>query len=187
MECRKLGITVVSAHNLPDVRSLGQMKVYAKISLKGTSKAAVKTPVDIEGDTNPRWNFAVDYTVSESKVQGHGLNLVVKLMCKRTLGDRLVGEVKIPVKDLFQMGLKSQSVLSYPVAGTREGRLDLMYSFSERMLARRPWKTALDTVGFLVLVGGALLLGGDTDAGDEDEDPKPHVEVHDGDVFYDAS
>lgn len=198
MECRKLEITVVSAENLPDVRALGLMKVYVKVSLKGESKTTKKSPVDKGGETNPLWNFAVDYTVSESTVRRPGVNVVVKLLCKRTLGDRFVGEVKIPVKSLFDMGLKSQRTLSYAVAGTPEGKLNLLYSFSERIFLRQPsgWKTALKSVGFLVLAGGAmLLLDGDSDhgGGEEEDDGKPSqsyrdvcVEEHDGDVFYDA-
>ncbi|KAH6832832.1 hypothetical protein C2S53_006079 [Perilla frutescens var. hirtella] len=207
MECRKLEITLVSAENLPDVRNLGLMKVYAKVSLKGESRTTVKSSVDYEGETNPRWNFVVDYTISESTVRRPGVNLVVKLMCKRTLGrDRFVGEVKIPVKSLFDLGLKSQKIPSYTVAGTPEGRLNLLYSFSERMLVRKPsgWKTALEAVGFLVLVGGAmLLLGGDSDHDNDGEDDDEehgedvhveehdggedvHVEEHDGDLFYNA-
>lgn len=198
MECRQLDITVVSAENLPDVRALGLMKVYVKVSLKGESKTTKKSPVDKGGETNPRWNFAVDYTVSESTFRRPGVNVVVKLLCKRTLGDRFVGEVKIPVKSLFDMGLKSQRTLSYAVAGTPEGRLNLLYSFSERIFLRQPsrWKTALKSVGFLVLVGGAmLLLDGDSDhgGGEEEDDGKPSqsytdvcVEEHDRDVFYDA-
>ncbi|KAG6435963.1 hypothetical protein SASPL_100844 [Salvia splendens] len=72
-----------------------------------------------------------DYTVSEATVS---LVVRVRLMCKRMLGDRLVGKVKIPVKSLFDMGRMSRKILSYEVAGTPEGRLNLLYSFSETML-----------------------------------------------------
>ncbi|XP_057793065.1 protein SRC2 homolog [Salvia miltiorrhiza] len=171
MECRKLEITLVSAQHLPDVRTSGRMKVYAKVSLKGESKTTKKSHVDYEGGTNPRWNFVAHYTVSESTVRRPGLSVTVKLVCRRTLGDRFVGKVKIPVKSLFDMGQKSRKILSYDVAGG--GRLNLLYSFSDRMFVRQPssgWKTAFETVGFLVLVGGAmLLLAGDSDR-DEDGD-----------------
>lgn len=197
MECRKLELTVVSAQNLPDVRALGSMKVYAKVSLKESATLTSKrSAVDYQGETNPTWNFVVDFTISESSVLRPEVNVVVKLTCDRTLGDRFVGEVRIPVKNLFDMGMESKNVLSYSVAGTPYGRLNLSYRFSEtteRMAMGRPsgWKTA---VGLMVVVGGAMLLLG---GGEEvDGDPKPsqseggsrdvYYEVHDGDVFYDT-
>lgn len=191
MECRKLEITLVSAQNLPNVRNHGRMKVYAKVSLKGESKTAKKTPVDYEAGSNPRWNFVADYTVSESTVERPGVNVVVKLMCKRTLGDRFIGKVKIPVKNLFDMGEKSRKILSYEVAGTPEGRLNFLYSFSDRMLVRQTssgWKTALGTVGFLVLVGGAMLLlnNADSDRDDESKDARVDEDEDEDEVFYDA-
>ncbi|XP_057793066.1 protein SRC2-like [Salvia miltiorrhiza] len=176
MECRKLEITLVSAQNLPNLRNLGLMKVYAKVSLEGEANTSL---VDNEGGTNPRWNFVVNYMVSESTVRRHGVNVVVQLWCKRTLGDRFIGDVMIPVKELFDMGLRSESVVSYDVAGTPEGTLDLMYSFSERMVVRKPpswWTTAL---GCLVLVGGVmLLLGTQSDhhyvnVHDQHDEPQP--------------
>ncbi|KAG6432643.1 hypothetical protein SASPL_104224 [Salvia splendens] len=193
MECRKLEITLVSAQNLPNVRNTGRMKVYAKLSLKGDSKTTRKSHVDYESETNPRWNFVSDYTVSEETVRQPGVSLVVRLMCKRTLGDRLVGKVKIPVKSLFDMGRMSRKILSYEVAGTPEGRLNLLYSFSETMIVRQPspgWKTAFEAVGFLVLVGGAmLLLSGESDH-DDGDDRRPSRgssdEEEEDEVFYDA-
>ncbi|KAI3464470.1 hypothetical protein Pfo_021133 [Paulownia fortunei] len=198
MECRKLEITLVSADNLPDVRSLGLMKVFAKVSLKGESKTSKKSPVDAQGETNPRWNFPVEYTISESTVQQPGVNLAIKLFCKRTLGDRFIGEVNIPVKSLFDMGIKAEKIMSYAVAGTPNGRLNILYSFGEKIWVPKPsgWRKALG-VGFLVLVEGAqILLSGESEDDDDDESDEPKhwqeskdvpVDQTDPDeVFYDA-
>ncbi|KAL2241821.1 UNVERIFIED_CONTAM: hypothetical protein Sindi_0300100 [Sesamum indicum] len=181
------------------------MKVYAKVSIRGESRTSKKTPADMEGKTNPRWNFPVEYTISESTVRQPGIRIAIKLYCKRTLGrDRFVGEVSIPVKSLFDMGLKANKILSYQVGGTAEGRLNILYSFGEKVLVRKPsgWKNAVG-VGFLVLLGGALLLLGDKCSDDDDDESGDvpalpvsrdvHIVQHDdgdededGDVFYDV-
>lgn len=163
MECRKFEITLVSADNLPDVRSFGRMKVYAEVSLNGESETKMKTTVDTVGETNPRWNFTHNYTINESSVRAQGLEVVVKLHCERTLGDKRVGEVKIPVNNLFNSGIRAVSEISYRVAGTPDGVVNILYSFGEMFLAPKPsaWKGAL-TVGKVVMVRGAwFLLTGD--------------------------
>ncbi|KAG8378309.1 hypothetical protein BUALT_Bualt08G0124000 [Buddleja alternifolia] len=192
----RLNILYSFANDLPDIRSLSLMKVYVKVSLKGSeSKTSQKTPVDKHGDVNPRWNFPIQYTLSESTVQQAGVNVVVKLYCRRTLGDKLIGEVNIPVKSLFDKGLKAEKIMSYGVAGTPNGRLNILYCFGERFWVEKSsgWKKTALGVGFLVLVGGALILLGGED--DESDDVKVNSrDVHHGDeeeddddvVFYDA-
>ena len=131
VECRNFRITLVSADNLPDIRNFGQMKVYAVVSLSGISETAMKTEADMEGETNPRWNTYIDYTVTESFLREGGLQVVVKLYCERTLGDKLVGEVRIDVKSLFDRGIRVDKAISYKVAGTGDGRLNILYSFGD--------------------------------------------------------
>ncbi|KAL9144711.1 hypothetical protein ABFS82_14G313800 [Erythranthe guttata] len=200
MECRKLEITLVSANSLPDVRSLGQMKVYAKVSIKGESKTSKRSPVDFEGETNPRWNFRTEYTISESAVQQPDVKISIRLYCKRTLGNRFIGDVSIPIKSLFDKGIKADKILSYRVAGTENGVVNILYRFgNEKVLVRKPssWKNIAFEVGFFVLLGGAVLLLADNNSKNSIEDNKSNVRVDDDnvgddddddddDVFYDA-
>ncbi|CAI9764042.1 unnamed protein product [Fraxinus pennsylvanica] len=72
--------------------------------------------------------------------------------------------------------------------GTPKGRLSISYRFGERIFVKKPsgWNKALE-FGFLILVGGALLL---LDGADDSQipvftDSKDAVVVDDGDVFYD--
>ncbi|KAG8389733.1 hypothetical protein BUALT_Bualt01G0009400 [Buddleja alternifolia] len=193
MECRKFEIILVSANSLPDVRSFRQMKVFAKVSIEGESKTSKKTPVDMVGETNPRWNFPIDYTISNSAVQKSGMNLSIKLFCRRTFADRYVGEVNIPIKSLFDKGFKADKILSYRVDGTSNGRLNILYSFGEKFLVSNDsdldWKSALE-VGFLVLLGGVVLLLEDDDAPALQSSSNVHIVELDGDdeddILYDA-
>ena len=136
MEGREFEVTLVSAQNLPDTRSLGKMKVYAEVSLNGIPETTTKSNVDKQGKTNPTWSFVVDYTVSEAAVQLPGANLVVKLLCKRTMGDKPIGEVKIPLKNLFDTAHESadqDKIRNYHVEGTPHGVLTISYSFGQKM------------------------------------------------------
>ncbi|KAL2467688.1 Uncharacterized protein Fot_51232 [Forsythia ovata] len=187
MECRKFEITLISADDLPDVRNFLIMKVYAKVSIKGESKTTKKTPVDIEGESNPKWNFSMEYTIGEAAVQQEGIDLSIKLYCKRTLGDRFIGEVNLPLKKLFDNGISDENI-SCTVAGTPRGILNISYRFGERIFVKKPsgWRKAIE-FGFLILLGGAFLLL----KGPEDTeipvftDPKD-VFIDNNDVFYDA-
>lgn len=184
---RKLEITLVSANSLPDIRKLGRMKVFAKVSIKGESRTRKRTPTDVQGKTNPRWNFPL----SESAVQQPGVKLSIRLYCERLRGDKFFGQVDIPIKSLFDKGVKAHKILTYQLAATA----NILYSFGrETVLVRKPsgsgWKNMLE-VGLFVLMGGAiLLLGGGGGGGDEDDEPSDGVqdedEDEDDDVFHDA-
>ncbi|XP_042033585.1 protein SRC2-like [Salvia splendens] len=162
MECRKLEIILVSANNLPDVRSFGRMKVYAEVSIIGED-TSTRTTVDTDGETNPRWNFPLEYTFEEAFLQNPGLVVGVKLYCERTLGNRYIGEVNISVKGLFDYGPRVENVLTYTVDGTEGGKLNILYSFGNKFLAPKPslGKKVLDA-GLKVMVQGTLsYLNGD--------------------------
>ncbi|XP_071923251.1 protein SRC2 homolog [Coffea arabica] len=85
MECRQFEVTLISAVNLPNVRELGQMKVYAKVLIKGYSNSEWITSVDRERETNPYWNCRIKYTLPEKAVEKDGVLLVIKLYCERSL------------------------------------------------------------------------------------------------------
>ncbi|KAK6115554.1 hypothetical protein DH2020_007823 [Rehmannia glutinosa] len=197
MECRKLEITLVSANSLPDVRNLGRMKVYAKVSIKGgeTKTSKKKTPVDMEGETNPTWNFPIEFTISESAIQHPAdIKIVIKLYCDRTFGDKGVGKVIIPLKSLFDMGLKSDRVLSYQVAGTPNGRLNISYNFGDQtFFVGTPWGSRWkNALGVEFWVGLSEMMLSLVDIFDDDDDyyyeeeEEEDDEDDEGRVFHDA-
>ncbi|WMV06725.1 hypothetical protein MTR67_000110 [Solanum verrucosum] len=65
MEARFLYFTVHSASNLIDVRKLGEMKVYAKVSIAGKSKC---TKPDLVNNINPEWNKTLEFIVPEMNI-----------------------------------------------------------------------------------------------------------------------
>ncbi|CAI9778111.1 unnamed protein product [Fraxinus pennsylvanica] len=137
MECRKFEITLLSANNLEDVRRICKMKVHARVSIGSNPETEKRTPTDTHGETNPAWNFTLNYTISESMVQNYNTVLVIKLYCKRKLGDRYIGEVHTPMKELFDYAYSSggSAVTTFPVQKgcvNSQGELRISYRFGEK-------------------------------------------------------
>ncbi|XP_059629656.1 protein SRC2-like [Cornus florida] len=150
-------INVIGANGVENVREIFRMKVYAKVSIAGDPRTEQRTPVDKHGETNPAWNCIRNYTVSESAVQQDGIMLVIKLYCKRKLGDRYVGEVHASIKELYELAsAKGGSfVLSSPVKrGFTESKGELTFScrFGDIRTVEKPSLTDK------MAVGGARML-----------------------------
>ncbi|KAG6389270.1 hypothetical protein SASPL_150735 [Salvia splendens] len=163
---RNFQIIVVSAENLDDIRHLGAMKVYAKVSLYGEKHTTKKTNVDLLGGVNPSWNFPVNYTISESAFTGDQkpLTVVVKLYCARMRGKKFLGQVEISAQRLFSSWVGSVGEHGFTVAGTRDGRLNIRFDFSEpfpywyvepdQTEQQSAWKRAIKMIGQMVLKYG---------------------------------
>ncbi|KAL9666346.1 hypothetical protein QQ045_000675 [Rhodiola kirilowii] len=70
MEQRTLGLTVISAKGLKDVKHLRSMHLYASVTISGgASKTTFKPPVDYEGGNDPVWNFSMKFMIDEKEIQ----------------------------------------------------------------------------------------------------------------------
>ncbi|XP_022876726.1 protein SRC2-like [Olea europaea var. sylvestris] len=154
---RNFGLTLISAKNLPNVRKYFKPKVYAKVTFCGDKKTEKRTLADKHGESNPAWNYTLKYKIDESGIAQYGLQLVIKLYCKRTLGDRFVGKIYKSMKELFDDAQSSggSAVLSLPIKkGSEEtgGRLTFSYKFGEIIQEKKP--------GFFkrILLPGACIL-----------------------------
>ncbi|KAH6780373.1 hypothetical protein C2S52_011610 [Perilla frutescens var. hirtella] len=142
MECRKFDITIISASDLEDVRKICKMKVHARVSVGGGGVAESgekRTPTDKHGQTNPAWNFTMRFAISEAMVENFNTMLVVKLYCKRKLGDRYIGEVHTPMKELFDYARSAggSAVVCFPVQKgcvNSQGMLRFSYKFGEKVM-----------------------------------------------------
>ncbi|KAL1820492.1 hypothetical protein ACET3Z_015361 [Daucus carota] len=138
MECRKFEINLISAIDLENVRRICKMKVYARVSIGNQADSEKRTPVDRHSRTNPAWNFTMNYTISESVVEHHSSMLVIKLYCKRKLGDRYIGEVHLSMKELYEYAypLGGSAIVNYPVQKgcvNSQGLLKFSYRFGEKV------------------------------------------------------
>ncbi|XP_047320894.1 protein SRC2 homolog [Impatiens glandulifera] len=138
MDCRKFDLTLIEAQDLQDVRKLFKMKVYARVSIGSNQEAEKWTPPDKHGEVNPAWNYTMKYTIGDSMVCHYGTMLVIKLYCRRKLGDRYVGEIHAQMKDLFEHAqpFGGSASVCYPVqkgSVNSKGELKFSYRFGERV------------------------------------------------------
>lgn len=138
MEFIPLEINVISAKDLKDVNLFTKMDVYVVVSINGDFRTAQRTPVDKNGGSNPEWNYTVRFTVDEAAARQNGLTVVFILKSQRQLGDRDIGTVQVPVKELLDKGNgngKGQNNLSYAVRlanGKAKGVLNFSYKFGDK-------------------------------------------------------
>ncbi|KAH9683412.1 C2 domain-containing protein [Citrus sinensis] len=140
---RALDLNVNSAKHLKDVHFISKMEVYAVVSISGDhtiKKQKVKTQADPSGGSNPTWNFPIKFTFNESLAQQNRLTLDFKIKSDGLLGDKTIGEVIIPIKELLDSSssssgdAKSMKFVTYQVCSSSEkpkGELHFSYKFSE--------------------------------------------------------
>ncbi|KAF3666861.1 putative OTU domain-containing protein-like [Capsicum annuum] len=138
MECRRFEITLVSASDLEDVRKLFKMKVHARVSVGSNPNTEKRTPTDKHGEINPAWNFSMKFTISESMIHYPNDMLVIKLYCKRKLGDRYIGEMHMSMKELYEYSYANggSAIMTCPVlkgSAQSQGILRFSYRFGEKV------------------------------------------------------
>ncbi|KAI3496905.1 hypothetical protein L1887_39283 [Cichorium endivia] len=167
MECRKLELTINSAIDLREVRRIFKMKVYAKVLIGGNKTMEKRTFVDKHGKNNPAWNNTMHYTIGESWLQHHGTMLVIKLYCKRKLGDRYIGEVHQSLKQLYDHAypLGGSAVVCFPVlmgSAESQGQLCFSYRFGEKVSIEKLMLAESIASFLLTAPGGAINLSDPT-------------------------
>ncbi|KAJ7977952.1 protein SRC2-like [Quillaja saponaria] len=147
MECQPLEITIISADGIKDVNRISKMDVYAVVKIAGDSRGQKqKTPVDKDSGTHPKWNYTIKFTVDEASVKQNRLFLEIKLMSDRVFGDKDIGEVHVPLKELLDNNegfSDAERRVSYSVrlpSGKAKGTLDLSYKFGEKFTVPSPEK-----------------------------------------------
>lgn len=133
MECRPLDVTVISAKGLKDVNIMTKMDLYAIISIDGGDpRMTQRTPTDKDAGTNPKWKFPMKFTLDEAAAQGNRLSLVFTIMSERMLGDKVVGEVHVPVKELLDGEKKTVIYGVRTPKGKTKGEIEFSYVFGEK-------------------------------------------------------
>lgn len=140
MEFRPLEIKILSAKDLKSVNHFTKMDVYVVGSISGDRRTAQRTNVDKDGGTSPKWNYPMKFTLDESLLQQNRLTLDLQLRSDRTLGDKEIGSVHVPIKELIDnaAGNKSDRSVTYKVvkpSGKPKGTLDFSYKFGEPFAA----------------------------------------------------
>lgn len=136
MEYRTLDVNLIAAKGLKNVNLFSKLEVYAVVTVfGGDPRAKQRTPTDKINGVNPTWNFPMKFTVDEVAAQQNHLTLVITLRAERALGDKDVGEVRVPMKEIM-VDSKGVQFVSYQVrkaSGKPKGELRFSHEFSEKI------------------------------------------------------
>lgn len=142
MSYQTLEITLISAKDLKKVNLFSKLAVYAIVSLSSDSRGRLRTPPDRQGGRNPTWNSTLRFTVPEDADLSRTHFFHILLRTERALGDRDVGEVRVPLSELLSGvgdGPRPVQFLSYQVRKTTSGKpkgvLNFSYKLGERVAA----------------------------------------------------
>ncbi|KAM6593569.1 hypothetical protein CsatA_001272 [Cannabis sativa] len=108
-----------------------------------------RTPTDREGDSNPEWNHEMNFLVDEEEASESNFDhLFIHLDLRHEgvlfgIGDRTIGEVRIPLKDLMDQTSCNGVVrfVRYQVKssdGTPNGVLNLSFRFNSMTEKKSP-------------------------------------------------
>jgi Ca2+-dependent lipid-binding protein len=101
MASRTLDLTLISAKDLKDVNLLGKMDVYAEVSISGDPRSRQRTKIHVDSGPNPTWNQTLRFTVPADPGAPGTLYVVLRAE-KKALGDKDLGEVHVPLKELLE-------------------------------------------------------------------------------------
>ncbi|PSS01497.1 hypothetical protein CEY00_Acc22854 [Actinidia chinensis var. chinensis] len=143
MEHRTLEINLISAKDLKNVNFISKMDVYVVSSLSGDPKSPSqqqRTAVDRNGNRNPTWNFQVRFTVDSAAVPR--LSVAFTLRCERSLGDKDIGDVRVPLTDLIASAETGKlQFVTYQVrkpSGKPKGELNFSYKWGGKVSGAPP-------------------------------------------------
>ncbi|KAF0907709.1 hypothetical protein E2562_020464 [Oryza meyeriana var. granulata] len=121
MAYRVLEVTLHSARDLKNVNFISRMEVYAVVTISGDPLTRQCTPSDPYGGRHPAWNATLRFTVPPTAAGAAGC-LHVLLRAERSLGDRDIGEVIIPLAEIlsgtggpYDLGSRPPQFASYQV------------------------------------------------------------------------
>lgn len=138
MECRPLDLTIISAEDLKDIQLIGKQDLYAVVSINGDARTKQKTKVDKDCGTKPKWNHQMKLTVDDAAARDNRLSLVIQIVADRPIaGDKPVGEVTVPVKELLDQNKTGDEdkAVTYAVRlpnGKAKGSLKFSFKFGEK-------------------------------------------------------
>lgn len=138
-----LNVKVMSCKGLKAFNFFQKLLVYALVSLQISNDAKEEEEVqqkhrtqrDEEGDGDPEWNQEMQFDVDEDLYRNHSDRLLIHFEFRHEgimFGDKVIGEVRVPLKDLIQDAFSSDGVarfVSYEVRST-DGKPNGVLNFS---------------------------------------------------------
>ncbi|GAB2287322.1 hypothetical protein Dimus_021702 [Dionaea muscipula] len=109
MELRALDVKVISASNLKNVNTFLKMDVYVIGSVSGDPRSIQRTTVDKDAGTSPNWNYQMHFVLDDAAARQNRIGLLFQIMSDRALGDKEIGRVYVPLKDLLDAHEKNHN------------------------------------------------------------------------------
>ncbi|KAK1401701.1 hypothetical protein POM88_001306 [Heracleum sosnowskyi] len=137
-----LEITIKSARILKRVNFFDRRRIYIVVSLIGSNSfSKQRTNVDLRNGSEPCWWFKMKFHVEESKIHANACMLVLQVRCSKPLGDKDIGYLYVPVRELFEgvRGPTRCKDVAYTVttsSGKPKGILYLSYEFGEEIMVK---------------------------------------------------
>ena len=104
-----MDITLNSAKDLKDLNLFSKTDLYVVVSIhddyfnNNNNANQQRMHIDKDYDPNPKWNFPMKFTIDVSTAEQNRLTLIMKIKAERKLiGDKEVGEVHVPIKELLE-------------------------------------------------------------------------------------
>ncbi|KAK1387601.1 putative cytokinesis protein sepA-like [Heracleum sosnowskyi] len=151
MEYRNLEITLISAKDIKNVNLISKMDVYAIVWIDGGDPSAIKrSPTHKEAGPDPKWNFQMKFVVDDAAAQQNRLTLIIRLRSQRDLGDKDIGDVRIPIKEIIGQNVgddKEEQSIKHQVRrpdGRPKGELSLSYKFSDKIAGEQTKSRSLE-------------------------------------------
>ncbi|XVF13814.1 hypothetical protein REPUB_Repub09cG0000500 [Reevesia pubescens] len=137
MESSSIELKVISGKDLKAFNFFQKLSVYALVSIASDDDKKVdqrrqkRTPTDREGDGNPEWNHTIRFEVSKTLFQDC-VNVFIHFELRHEgamFGDKTIGEVDVPFKDLIQEFNGVVRFVTYEVR-TTDGKSNGVLNFS---------------------------------------------------------
>lgn len=140
MSSNSVDIKLISCNNLKSFNFFQKPSVYAVACIgtgdrrgKAERSQVQKTPTDRYGGRNPEWNHEMSFDLDQiPSTQRNLLFLEFDLLCDRILGDRLLGQVRVPLSDLIEGADLSIRFVRYQVR-TSDGKSNGILNFSYKV------------------------------------------------------
>ncbi|GMH24431.1 hypothetical protein Nepgr_026274 [Nepenthes gracilis] len=169
MEPSCFEIEVTSCKNLKAFNFFQKLSVFAVVSI-GTDDSDLKlneqqrqeqrTPADKEGDGNPEWeqSMTFDLTSLPASLVPDDFFLFFELRHHQIFGDKLVGEVRVPLKDVIGDNCSPREIVRYVSYEVRspDGKPNGVLNFSYKVIGasqrgyQKPVASRIETDGYLV-------------------------------------
>lgn len=101
MAYRPLEIELISAKDLRNVNIFLKMDVYVVASISSDPRSVERTQTDKHGGMNPKWKYKMQFMIDEGAAIHNQTALVFQIVSRRVFGDRTIGSVYVPLKDLL--------------------------------------------------------------------------------------